>query len=102
MNRPGWLLKAVAGALILYGAVLVAGGVRDRLRRRGAGTVPQVEPADDAADDVVTTVAVAAAPPTPKRMSRGSAGRTPQRTAIAVAVLVGVVLTLSVVSRRSR
>ena len=38
MNRPGWLLKAVAGALILYGMVLVAGGVRDRFRRRGGGT----------------------------------------------------------------
>ena len=33
INRPGWLLKAVAGALILYGVVLVGGGVRDRLRR---------------------------------------------------------------------
>lgn len=34
VNRPGWLLKGVAGALILYGLFLVAGGVRDRLRRK--------------------------------------------------------------------
>ena len=33
INRPGWLLKGVAGLLIGYGLVLVTGGVRDRLRR---------------------------------------------------------------------
>jgi signal peptidase len=43
-NRPGWLLKVVAGGLILYGLVLVVGGVRDR-RRRGsdADAGPAVE-----------------------------------------------------------
>jgi signal peptidase len=34
LNRPGWLLTAVAGLLIGYGVVLVAGGAREALRRR--------------------------------------------------------------------
>ncbi|WP_200940522.1 signal peptidase I [Cellulomonas sp. Leaf334] len=36
INRPGWLLKVVAGALMTYGLVLVVGGARERLRRRAA------------------------------------------------------------------
>ena len=51
-NRPGWLLKSVAGALILYGLVLVASGVRDRLRRRRATDPADEAPAPDAEVDV--------------------------------------------------
>lgn len=46
VNRPGWLLKTVAGLLIGYGVVLVLGGLRDRLRRRSDDAAP-----DDAAPD---------------------------------------------------
>jgi signal peptidase len=87
MNRPGWLLKAVAAALILYGLLLVAGGVRDRLRRGGGEVDPEPEPTDD--------VVVAPTGGTP-------ADRTSHTAAVAVVLLVATVLALSLVSRRSR
>ncbi|GEK22076.1 signal peptidase I [Cellulomonas xylanilytica] len=63
-NRPGWLLKGVAGALILYGIFLVGSGVRDRFRRRSAAAtdVQAPEPVP-APGDVVEAAEVAPAPP---------------------------------------
>lgn len=94
-NRPGWLLKSVAAVLILYGVVLVAAGVRDRVRRRGSDeAVPVAPPAvaevrsDGPAPAVAgTSVAVPA-----------------RRTSVVVAlvVLTGAVLGIALLARRDR
>ena len=91
MNRPGWLLKAVAAALILYGLVLVAGGVRDRLRRGGDEVDPEPEPTGL---DVVAAHPPACTP----------CGPAPSHTAARRGRCSwwGPVLALSLVSRRSR
>jgi len=58
VNRPGWLLKGVAGVLILYGLFLVGGGVRDRLRRKGtAATTPSDPPPAETSEAVVPLAA---------------------------------------------
>ncbi|GEL96747.1 signal peptidase I [Cellulomonas terrae] len=99
MNRPGWLLKAVAGALILYGVVLVAGGVRDRLRRKQGGVEQAEAPGEQAADlgpDLragLDDVLEVPPRPTPRR---------PQGALVAVVAVAGILLALSLVGRRSR
>jgi signal peptidase len=98
INRPGWLLKAVAGALILYGLVLLGGGVRDRIRRpRSDGVADAVEPARSAA--VLAPVAPV------DRVDPAGASR-PARLrlgpAVAAILVGGLVIGVLVAGRRSR
>ena len=97
INRPGWLLKAVAGALILYGLILVGGGVRDRLRRpRADGVADLVEPAVLEPVDPIDPIVPAdrAGAPTPVRLRLGPA--------VAVVLVGGLAIGLLVAGRRSR
>lgn len=121
INRPGWLLKAVAGALILYGLVLVGAGARDRLRRkRSDRTATATEGPADAAPAVVADrvpdptprAAVAERAPsspsarvaTPLSTTGPRAGRraTAPGAVVVVVVLAGLAIGLAVAGRRSR
>ncbi|WP_421734772.1 signal peptidase I [Cellulomonas sp.] len=85
VNRPGWLLKAVAGALILYGLALVGAGVRERFRR---ARVPE------------RTADVLA--PAPTVVSAAPARAVPVPVVLGVAVCLLVVGAVVVGGRRSR
>jgi signal peptidase len=115
INRPGWLLKAVAGVLILYGLVLVGAGARDRLRRRHtlspAGSAADAAPAAmSAAPAQARGVVVERAPAAPSVPVRRPLSTTSDRArrapatgaVVAVVVLAGLVVGLAVVGRRSR
>ncbi|MEZ0448098.1 signal peptidase I [Cellulomonas sp. ICMP 17802] len=97
INRPGWLLKSVAAALILYGLVLVGTGARDRLRRRRIGET-------EGSDVVVETAAAPVALPTvaiERVADRSEVRVAPGAVAVAV-VLVGLAVGVVLASRRSR
>lgn len=90
-NRPGWLLKAVAAALILYGLVLVGAGARDRIRRRGTDAVDEVDAAPTAVPPVPTSVVAAVERIAPAAGAPAPRGRRP------VPLVLGVVLGVLVV-----
>ncbi|WP_421743493.1 signal peptidase I [Cellulomonas sp.] len=107
-NRPGWLLKSVAGALILYGIVLVGIGVRDRVRRKAADEAPASVPVGPVPADVGTSVAVRARPtgtavepssPPPAGRSRSAPA---PAVVVTLVVLTGVVLGVALLARRDR
>lgn len=116
INRPGWLLKAVAGALILYGLVLVGGGVRDRFRRGRPDETTTDEPSDAAVvvPDVTvaySNVVIERASPSPTAPSRRARSETRDRdrrrspapgAVVTVVVLCGLVVGLAILGRRSR
>ncbi|KQY47174.1 signal peptidase I [Cellulomonas sp. Root137] len=103
INRPGWLLKSVAGALILYGLVLVGAGVRDRVRRRTADEVPASAPVGPVPADVGSSVAVRALPtpssPPPDARPRRAAA---PAVVVTLVVLTGVVLGVALLAGRDR
>ncbi|NUU17991.1 signal peptidase I [Cellulomonas humilata] len=89
VNRPGWLLKGVAAALILYGLVLVGGGLRDRLTRRHAA-LDATEPAP-----VPEPVLVHVAPAPPRTVRR------PNDPVVVGLVVCAVSVVALAVARRS-
>lgn len=91
INRPGWLLKTVAGALILYGLVLVSGGLRDRVRRRREPDEVVRVPIDAGPPDLQPGTAVAVPLVTSARPARVGAVRPPLSVPVAI-VAVGVVV----------
>ncbi|WP_315097793.1 signal peptidase I [uncultured Cellulomonas sp.] len=90
MNRPGWLLKAVAAALIGYGLLLVGSGVRDRLRRR--------RPEEAVADDVTAAEPGVTSDPVEPDVP---ASRVAPGAVLAAVLVTGLVVGIFVLSRRS-